>query len=54
MGIGPAAIWKGNIVHVLFGDCVPYILRSTDTNNMYKFVGESYVYSIMQGSTIDL
>jgi hypothetical protein len=54
MGIGPSAMRKGDLVCVLFGGCVPYILRPTDTDNMYKLVGESYVHGIMKGEVINL
>ena len=54
MGIGPAAIKEGDLVCVLLGGCVPYILRPTDTENMYKLVGESYVHGIMNGEVINL
>jgi hypothetical protein len=54
MGIGPGTMRKGDLVCVLFGGCVPYILRPTDTDNMYKFVGESYVHGIMKGEVVNL
>ncbi|RDL30835.1 uncharacterized protein BP5553_10180 [Venustampulla echinocandica] len=54
MGLGPAAMREGDLVCVLFGGCIPYILRPTDTDNMYKFVGESYVHGIMNGEVINL
>ena len=54
MGIGPAAMRGRDIVCVLFGGCVPYILRATDTDGRYRLVGESYVHGIMQGEAINL
>jgi hypothetical protein len=53
MGIGPAAMREGDLVCVLWGGCVPYILRPTDTDNTYKLVGESYVHGIMNGEAIN-
>ena len=38
MAVGLGAMRKGELVCALFGGCVPYILRPTDTDNMYEFV----------------
>lgn len=54
IGIGPASIREGDLVCVLFGGCVPYILRPTDTDNMCNLVGECYVHGIMYGETVRL
>lgn len=53
IGIGPAAMKKGDVVCVLFGGCVPYVLRETDTDGLYRVVGESYVHGIMRGEVIE-
>ncbi|KAH8691727.1 heterokaryon incompatibility protein-domain-containing protein [Phaeosphaeriaceae sp. PMI808] len=52
VGIGPAAMQTGDVVCVLFGGCVPYILRATETDGLYRIVGESYVQGMMQGEVI--
>jgi hypothetical protein len=52
VGIGPAAMQTRDVVCVLFGGCVPYILRATDTDGLYRIVGESYVQGMMQGEVI--
>jgi hypothetical protein len=52
VGIGPAAMQPRDVVCVLFGGCVPYILRATDTDGLYRIVGESYVQGMMQGEVI--
>ena len=53
MGIGPAAMRDGDVVCILFGGCVPYILRPTDADGLYKLVGESYVHGVMRGEVIN-
>lgn len=52
IGIGPAAMQSGDRVFVLFGGSLPYILRDTDTQGLYRVVGESYVHGIMYGEVI--
>ena len=42
-----------DLVCVLFGGCVPYILSATDTDGLYRLVGESYVQGMMQGEVIE-
>ncbi|RYP14769.1 hypothetical protein DL765_006146 [Monosporascus sp. GIB2] len=54
LGMGPCAMKTGDIVCVLFGGRVPYILRATDADDLYRVVGESYVYGIMMGKAIDM
>ncbi|KAF1815964.1 hypothetical protein P152DRAFT_455687 [Eremomyces bilateralis CBS 781.70] len=54
VGIGAAAMKVGDIVCILFGGKVPYILRPTDRTGMYRLVGECYVHGIMQGEVVGL
>lgn len=42
----------GDIVCVLFGAQVPFILRRKDSR--YQLVGESYVHGIMYGEAIKM
>ena len=44
----------GDIVCILFGGRVPYVLRHTDPENIYRIVGECYVNGIMNGEAIDM
>jgi hypothetical protein len=48
--MGPLSIQSGDIVTVLFGHPVPVILRPKD--NHYLFVGECFVYGLMDGKAI--
>jgi hypothetical protein len=52
LGLGPRNMQVGDIVCVLFGGSIPYILRSNDTSGVFKLVGESYVHGIMHGEAI--
>lgn len=48
LGLGPAGMMSGDVVVLLFGGNVPYILRSIE-DERWRFVGECYVHGIMQG-----
>ena len=50
MGIGPVGLKKGDIVSVLFGGGVPYILRQQ--GETYSFVGEAYVQGLIHGEGV--
>ena len=52
-GLGNHAIEEGDVVALILGTCVPYILRpvasGTSTTRQYQLVGECYVHGIMNG-----
>ncbi|KAH7400203.1 hypothetical protein BKA64DRAFT_477296 [Cadophora sp. MPI-SDFR-AT-0126] len=50
MGVGPHILQPGDVVAMLFGGNVPYILRPVD--NHYILVGECYVHGIMNGEPV--
>jgi hypothetical protein len=50
MGLGPNCLRVGDIVCVLFGATVPFILRPK--YNYYQLVGEAYVHGIMEGEAM--
>lgn len=52
MGIGPCCTEPGDVVSVLFGGEVPYILRADGTESL-SFVGESYIHGLSNGQAID-
>jgi hypothetical protein len=52
IGLGSQNTQVGDIVCVLFGGSVPYILRSSDTPGFFKFIGECYVDGIMHGEVV--
>ncbi|KAF2656777.1 hypothetical protein K491DRAFT_715009 [Lophiostoma macrostomum CBS 122681] len=50
LGLGPGAIRKGDLLVVLWGGQVPYILRrGTEGENWYHFIGECYIEGLMNG-----
>jgi hypothetical protein len=50
MGIGPDTMNAGDIIGVLFGGRVPYLLRAVDTG--FEFIGECYVPGLMNGEAV--
>lgn len=51
LGIGPKWTKKGDLVCVLLGGAVPYILRPAGMD--FALVGESYVHGLMEGEAVD-
>ncbi|KAL0943563.1 heterokaryon incompatibility protein [Colletotrichum truncatum] len=51
LGIGPETMRSGDIVVVLFGGRVPYVLRPLRDGD-YSFIGECYVHHFMDGEVI--
>ncbi|PVH79089.1 HET-domain-containing protein [Cadophora sp. DSE1049] len=49
-GLGPEILKKGDLCCVLFGACVPIVLRPTEEG--YKLVGEAYVQGVMKGEAV--
>ncbi|OCK99287.1 uncharacterized protein K441DRAFT_652727 [Cenococcum geophilum 1.58] len=52
MGLAPAQTMEGDVICVIPGARVPYVLREDGGN--YKLVGECYVHGIMKGEALDL
>ncbi|KAF2108930.1 heterokaryon incompatibility protein-domain-containing protein [Lophiotrema nucula] len=48
VGLGPPYTQQGDMVCVLFGGSVPYLLHDRK-NGSHSFVGETYVHGIMRG-----
>ncbi|OCK74394.1 HET-domain-containing protein [Lepidopterella palustris CBS 459.81] len=51
MGIGPSVAQTRDIICVLFGGEVPFVLRPVG-NGRYKMVGQCYMHGIMDGEVI--
>ncbi|PQE20174.1 Heterokaryon incompatibility protein [Rutstroemia sp. NJR-2017a BBW] len=49
MGLGPLSMVEGDLVYVLSGGQVPFILRPTISAEGFALVGESYIHGIMDG-----
>ncbi|OCK94660.1 HET-domain-containing protein [Cenococcum geophilum 1.58] len=60
IGLGPSTMQKGDIICILFGGRVPFVLRSRsgpvresfDTDDGFTLVGECYVHGLMDGQTM--
>jgi len=56
MGLTPGEVRKGDMVFILDGGDVPYILRSKEENpnkvGRLQFIGESYVHGLMRGEIL--
>lgn len=50
LGLGPMAMQEEDILCILFGGRVPYVLRAE--GEFYRLVGECYVYDMMNGEAI--
>jgi len=50
-GLGPSTLMSGDCVCVLFGGATPYVLRRVGRH--FMFLGESYVYGIMHGESLE-
>lgn len=51
VGLAPKCAQPGDLVVILFGFTVPYILRDL-LNGEFQLIGEAYVYGIMDGELI--
>jgi hypothetical protein len=52
LGLGPKAMQESDIVTVLFGSNVPFVLRPVGDDH-YRLVGECYFHSVMEGQAIE-
>lgn len=53
LGLGPDIALKGDIVVILLGGPVPYILRPVDgPESTYQLIGECYIDGIMHGEAL--
>lgn len=50
LGLGPMAMQQGDVLCVLFGGSVPYVLRIE--GDFYRLVGECYVHDLMNGEAV--
>lgn len=54
LGTGPRSLESGDIVCILAGGSVPYIIRPVGDvkDNKFRFIGEAYVHTIMHGEAV--
>lgn len=57
-GLAPEATKKQDIVAILYGLSVPVVLRhisnATEGDNVFKMIGECFIYGMMDGEALDL
>ncbi|KAF2498798.1 hypothetical protein BU16DRAFT_605260 [Lophium mytilinum] len=51
MGIGPKTMKEGDMIVVLFGGKVPFVVRPSGTR--FRFIGECYVPGLMKGEAVE-
>jgi hypothetical protein len=49
LGIGPYDTEPGDLIFILLGSDVPYVLRRNSEDEKLRLVGEAYVHGIMDG-----
>ena len=55
IGLGPMTLQPDDVVSIFFGARVPHILRRREHGEGgYSFVGEAFVYGLMDGEALDL
>lgn len=47
IGLGPEVMEPGDLICILFGRQVPFVLRKLDDH--YIFIGESFIKNLMDG-----
>ncbi|KAG7057444.1 heterokaryon incompatibility protein [Colletotrichum scovillei] len=52
VGMGPGKACPGDVVVILFGSRIPYVLRPSGDGTMYCFVGEAYCDGVMDGELL--
>ncbi|XXG99707.1 Glucan endo-1,3-alpha-glucosidase agn1 [Hypoxylon texense] len=52
MGLGPIDTRPGDVVQIIYGGGVPYIVRQRDRGSGWLFIGESYFHGLMSGEMI--
>ncbi|KAM0426045.1 hypothetical protein ACHAPT_008676 [Fusarium lateritium] len=48
-GVGPDRTRPGDMICVIYGAAVPFVIRRCEDKKGYQFVGESYVHDLMHG-----
>lgn len=52
IGLVPAETERGDLVCVLYGGQMPFILRAIEGSEKYELIGEAYVHGIMDGEAL--
>ena len=51
IGLGPRSMCTGDIICIMSGGRVPYVLR--EERNHHRLIGEAYVHGLMEGQAVD-
>jgi hypothetical protein len=54
LGTGFPGMMAGDLVCILFGGRVPYVLRPTEVEGQYLLIGECYVDELMEGEAMHM
>jgi len=54
IGLASSKALPTDIICILFGASLPYILRKTERDGYYVLVGEAYVHGLMYGRAIEM
>ncbi|OAK93948.1 hypothetical protein IQ06DRAFT_298698 [Phaeosphaeriaceae sp. SRC1lsM3a] len=53
MGIGPLRMREGDVIAILFGSTIPFVLRHVEGSaDRYMLLGECYIHGIMDGEWV--
>lgn len=53
-GLGPSMMELGDKCFIFFGSRVPSVVRPIGSSGGYKFIGECYIYGLMEGEWVDI
>jgi hypothetical protein len=53
LGIGPCDTEPGDLIFIILGSDVPYVLRRNSKNDKLQLIGEAYVHGIMDGEVFE-
>lgn len=53
MGLGPSRMKTGDVVAILLGSPMPFLLRPDGDRNKYQLVGYCYVDGMMKGEMME-
>ena len=51
-GLAPGCAREGDLVVVLFGGELPFLLRPANVNEAFYLVGDAYIHGLMQGEAV--
>lgn len=52
LGLGPESLEPGDLVFIIAGSQVPFVLRKVAGKERYRLVGESYIHGMMHGEAL--